>query len=354
MKRIAVLGGGGTGCTLAADLTVKGCEVALYESADDWENLKEVQKAEAIHVTGQIKNADAQIKLLTDDMREAVNGAELIFIAVVAYRHEAICKELAPLLQDGQIVCFSAGYCGSILLRRYLHKDRDVVIGETQGNLYSCRLVDHATVFCATPYTPKKAAAFPGKDTGKLIDALKDLYPCSPCKNILEATLNSPNISGHLAGSLLNTCAIERNPGFRLYMDGLSDGVINCMQEVENEKCAVMEAAGLSGDRQTDMAKRLMQYGRFPELDDFRSLSGPNSMKHRYISEDASTGQTILISLGKATGVATPCSEALVVLASVINRTDYLKNGRSLESLGLGGMTIDQIYTYLETMEAQL
>lgn len=351
MKKIAVIGGGGTGCTLAADLTMKGYHVALYEQAEYWKNLKEIQKSGTIRLTGEIENGEAAIHILTDCMEEAVKSAELIFIAAVAGRHASICKELAPLLYDGQVVCFSAGFCGSIILRQYVPAGKDVMIGETQGNIYSCRIADRATVFNAIPYSPKKAAAFPAKDTERLIQKLNSIYSCSPCKNVLEAALNSPNVTGHLAGALLNTCAIERNPGFRLYMDGLSNGVIRCIEEVENEKCAVMEAAGLNGERNSEMAKRLMQYDRFPELDGFRSLAGPDSMTHRYISEDAATGQALLISLGKACGIPTPCSQALVTLASVINKTNYLETGRTIESLGLGGMTAKQMNRYLETLE---
>ena len=350
LKNIAVLGGGGTGCTIAANLTLAGQNVALYEHFQHWENLREIQKnGGVIHLTGQIFNGDAKIYRITDNMREAVQKAEIVFIAVIAGRHESLCKELAPLLRDGQVICFSAGYCASIILRKHLPKDRDVIIGEMQGNVYSCRMVNSTTAFSATPYTPKKVSAFPAKDTNKLVEALSEIYPCSPCKNVLEAALNSPNVSGHLAGSLLNTCAIESNPDFRLYADGLSEGVLRCIQAVEEEKCAVMEAAGLTCERHLGMVARLMQYDSFPELDDFRSLSGPNSMKHRYIVEDASTGQALLISLGEAVHVPTPYSQALVTLASAINQMDYHAHARTIQELGINNMSVDEINQYLET-----
>lgn len=343
MKKIAVLGGGGTGLTMAADLTIKGHEVRLYEEPGSWKNLKDVQTQGGIRMEGNAGSGFAKVSLLTDSLEEAVKGAEVILVAVIATRHQKLARELGPLLADGQTVCFSAGNCGTLILRKYIPDGVNVVTGEMQGNVYPCRLVGKAVVSSAFPYMTKKAAAYPAKDTAALISAMEEVYPCAPAKNVLEAAFNSPNISIHLAGSLLNTCAIEKNPDFCMYQEGLSQGVLTCIEQVEREKKIVMDAMGYEHVSHLGMMKKLVEYGQHKELDAFRRVAGPSSMTHRYIEEDASTGQALMISLAHNLGFKLPCMEALVCLASVINGKDYLAQGRTAGYLGWAGLDAEAI-----------
>jgi opine dehydrogenase len=70
---------------------------------------------------------------------------------------------------------------------------------------------------------------------------------------------------------------------------------------------------------------------------------GPRSMNSRLITEDIPYGLVPLASFGRLAGVPTPVMEALITLASTINQTDYRQVGRTVESLGLVGMGIDEI-----------
>ena len=77
--------------------------------------------------------------------------------------------------------------------------------------------------------------------------------------------------------------------------------------------------------------------------DDFRQVSGPSSMRHRYITEDASVGQSLFLSLAHSLGMTLPCMESLVLLAGVINGENYLRDGMTLASLGLDGLSAGEI-----------
>ena len=349
MKKVAIIGGGGTGCTMAADVTLRGFEAALYDRRDHWENLQGIQENGGIEMTGQGSTGFAKVALLTDRMEEAVQGAELILIAAVAGRHEEICKELAPLLREGQTVCFSAGNFGSLILKELLGMDSPVVVGEMLGNVMSCRVVGKGKVFSARPYATKKVAAFPAVDNERLVAALNPVYPCEPIRNVFEAALNCPNLTIHLAGSILNTGAIDRNPHFAFYRDGLSPNVIHILEAMEREKTQIMERMGYLNLPHVPYMKQLADYGNYPELDGFRSLEGPSSMTHRYISEDASTGQSVLLSLAELMGFEMPCMRAFVTIASAMNGVDYLAAGKNLKTMGLEGLTPEEINQYLET-----
>ncbi|MCX5971073.1 MAG: NADP transhydrogenase subunit alpha, partial [Coprothermobacterota bacterium] len=53
-------------------------------------------------------------------------------------------------------------------------------------------------------------------------------------------------------------------------------------------------------------------------------------------------------SLGKMLGVPTPVSDALTVMTCTLNATDYWKEGRTVEMLGLDpNWSLEQLQTYL-------
>jgi opine dehydrogenase len=67
-------------------------------------------------------------------------------------------------------------------------------------------------------------------------------------------------------------------------------------------------------------------------------MKGPEHLKDRYIAEDVPYGMVLLSTLGDLLGVPTPTHDAVIQLASVINRTHYLKTGRGAKELGLAKM----------------
>lgn len=58
-----------------------------------------------------------------------------------------------------------------------------------------------------------------------------------------------------------------------------------------------------------------------------------------------------LASLGEMVGLKPTLMKSLIVLASKINKTDYWKNGRTCEKLGIAGMSVKELNEFLETGE---
>ena len=51
--------------------------------------------------------------------------------------------------------------------------------------------------------------------------------------------------------------------------------------------------------------------------------------------------------------VPTPTTRALIHISSVIHDTDYWRGGRTMEKLGLAGMTVEELKRYLLEGPAQ-
>ena len=69
MAQVAVLGGGGTGCYIAAELKLRGYSVNLYEEAAYWhENIDGIQKRGGVELTGNGLNGFAVLDKITDNL----------------------------------------------------------------------------------------------------------------------------------------------------------------------------------------------------------------------------------------------------------------------------------------------
>lgn len=103
-------------------------------------------------LVGSCGTGHAVIRRITFDVEEALAEAEVVLVSAMAKRHEAITDWIAPHLKDGQIVCFSAGNCASITLKKK-RGDKKVIVGEMQGNIDSCRLVSPTKEIKGNPHT---------------------------------------------------------------------------------------------------------------------------------------------------------------------------------------------------------
>lgn len=350
MKRITVMGGGGTGIMMAADLSMKGHEVTLFELSEHAKLINEVKERGYVEITGNAVNGKAEIGTITTDIETAMKEPEYILIGAMAQRQEEFMDLMVPYLKDGQVVCFSAGNCASVILKNKI-KDKNILVGEMQGNIYPCRMLPDGKLISAFPYKEKGMAAFPAKDNEAFIRAMNEVYPCHAVKNVFEAALNSPNTSIHLAGSLLGTAKMETMEDFRLYRDGLSPSVAALIAAVEEEKALVMEKMGYVMGRAIGTIEALLEYEKHPELEIFRSLEGPTGISHRYITGDAYAGNALLLSIAKEFDIPAPLGEGLLSIASALNKTEFYKNGRTLSYFGLTGMSPEEINIYLETGE---
>ncbi len=350
MKHVTVIGGGGTAIFMAAYLTVQGHQVTVCDQEWHSAKLRAIQAGgNHVDLIGNCGEGHAVIHKITFDVAEALADAEIVLISAMAKRHGDIAAWIAPHLKDGQTVVFSAGNCGSLLLKKELGS-KQVVVGEMQGNFGPCRLVDTATITCAFPMGEKPVAAFPAKDNDALVAALSQVYPCRAVKNIFQATLSSPNVAIHLAGTLMNAGNMESRKDFRLYQDGMTPSVAAVIAAVEDERAQVMEAMGYPVVRHIGQIHALMEFPKHPEQAQFRVLAGPTKGVHdRYVVEDAHAGNSLLASLARATGVKTPVVDGLLAIASVLNDEDFYAGGLTLENLGLAGKSADEINAYLET-----
>ena len=350
MSKICVVGAGGTGWSVAAELSLRGYEVWLYDVFSE-ESYSESNVQ--VKLAGSLQG-EATISAVSNNAESCLKNASHVICCTISNEDENVAKKIAPYLEKGAYVLLSAGNLGSYVYRKVFETcgREDVVVGETSGNLFSCRFQGDHEAFFGGAYEPKRAAAFPARQTADLIGAFKGIYELSPASSILEAAFNGPNLLSHISLIVVNAGAIETNEGtYYSFKQAICPSTIAIVDQLWKEKKAVMDCLGLPCGPSPANNFRKYADPDIHEFDNFKELSGPNSMQERHISEDIPVIGCLFVSVAEAVGKPAVLYKSLVNVASAINGTDYYRHGRTLENLVLGHLKGKEIAAYFECAE---
>lgn len=361
---IAVLGGGNGGHAIAANLSLAGFKVNFFELPQFAESFEKVLRTKEIQIQGISIDGVAKLNLATTDIQQAIKDAEVIFVITPAFGHKAMAEVCTPFVQDGQIIVLMPGSGGSLEFVNIFKQrkvQREVTFAESCTLPYGARLKGpgHVSVLINAMILP--TGVFPSKKTEEVIPKLKQFYSMIIlAKDVLEAAINNPNPIVHPVATLLSATRIEHSKGeFYLYAEGMTPAVARTYESLNQERLSICKALGYKLHHWDNLEFKDYNLGETEEECRYRILNtsmdaafgkdgiyagikmkGPEHLKDRYVTEDVPYGMVLLSTLGDLLGVPTPTHDAVIQLASVINRTDYWKTGRGMKQLGL--FTLDK------------
>jgi opine dehydrogenase len=361
---IAVLGGGNGGHAVAANLSLAGYKVNFFELPQFAESFEKVLRTKEIQIQGISIDGVAKLNLATTDIQQAIKDAEVIFVITPAFGHKAMAEVCAPFVQDGQTIVLMPGSGGSLeFINIFKQKKvkREVTFAESCTLPYGARLKGpgHVSVLINAIILP--TGVFPSKKTEEVIPKLKQFYSMIiPAKDVLEAAINNPNPIVHPVATLLSATRIEHSKGeFYLYAEGMTPAVARTYESLNQERLFICKALGYKLYHWDNLEFKDYNLGETEEECRYRILNtsmdaafgkdgiyagikmkGPEHLKDRYVTEDVPYGMVLLSTLGDLMEVPTPTHDAVIQLASTINRTDYWKTGRGMKQLGLS--TLDK------------
>lgn len=394
-KPIAILGAGATGQAMAADISLAGKKVHLYELPEFKRGIEDVIKSKKIEIIPgwEInlrdfkRNGIAEIDVATTDMEEALDGVGLIAISVPAVGHKLFFERMIPYLKDGQAVTVFPDNFGSLMLRKMLRekgKDLNIIIGGWSSMPYAARLVQPGKIMIYCRTLSLRGDALPSNDCNKFFEIMEGFPPFATVDikkgdTVIGIGLDNPNPPVHCPGVLLNVGAIE-NAGrvekiygddekkdYDLYGDGISPSVAKVQLQFYKEQRQIAEALGIKiveYDDRLFMNRGSVMYmaylgeekGFFPfekplppvaELRKHGMTTGPWTVQTRYFTEDIPVGAYVAYQLAKKFGVETPVVESVIRLGSVVCGTNFLATGRSLGDLGIADMSKEELLRYL-------
>ncbi len=377
-KKVAILGAGNGGYAMAADLSMVGYEVNLYEHPNFADNLKPVSDLGGIEMLSRTpagkdltlpaggKTGFVKIEgKVTSDAKEAIENTTIIMLVVPAFAREAFIKEFAEYLEDGQIIVIWPGYFGALQCAKLL-KDlgvkKNVAIAETESLIYNCTKIGGAKVYNKGNKDNLLLSVFPSKDKEKVFNELNNIYPqFRLSENVLQTTLANGNPSLHPQSVLLNLYRVERK--FFPYDEKLdkpvqkaydaTPGMARVMEEVDKEKVAIGEKLKIKipaiktqieafyGAKGSNLYETLMNCYAY------EVQGAPTSIENRYVTEDVPFGLVPFALLGKQIGVPVNHLEAMSHIGCAVTGRDFWNEGMNMEKAGLAGMNADEILEYL-------
>lgn len=351
----AVVGAGHGGLAMAGHLALMGHDVRLYNRGGA--RLGPVRAAGGVRLEGALRGF-ARLRVATDDPGEALGGADAVMVVVPASGHPEVARLLAPHLRDGQVVVLHPGRTlGAIAFEHALREagcQADVTVAEAQTLLYASRTVGPARVRVFQVKRQVPVAALPAGRTPEVIRRVGAALPqLVPAPHVLKTSLDNVGAVLHPAPALLNLARIQAGVPFAYYLDGVTPAVAAVLEAVDAERLAVAAALGVEACSAREWLAEA--YGvQGPDLGAairanpaYRGLPAPAGLPTRYLSEDVPTGLVPLASLGEFLEVPTPVINSLITLASLAAGTDFRALGRTLERVGLRGMSVGDIHAYV-------
>ena len=366
-KRISIIGSGNAGMTAAYHLSKHGSDVCLYDAQGFHEHLDHVRLRCGIRALEEFEGDKLlfggfePIQLVTSSIEEAVNFADVLLMPVPSYAQEILFESMIPYLKHGQIIALLPGNYGSLVLNQLLikrgYQHLELTFVDAISIPWACRIVGDAEIAILGIKQFLPVAVFPNDKGHATIDLLQPFFPIPLrlLENVIVAGLGNINFGAHPVYTILNMGILENFDGkFSFYHDCCSEATASVAEVLDQERLAVGRALGFRLPSDLDVMNAL--YGKNESnIVDFnrnsdthkKIRSAPSSPTHRYISEDVPFLLVPCLEFARLGGVETPILEALTNLAGVFNHINYVQEGRTLQSMGLETMKIDEIVRFV-------
>jgi opine dehydrogenase len=357
--RIAVLGGGNGSFAAAGDFAFQGHDVRLWRR--DAKTVAAHREAGSRMVLKDSNGQhDVQLALVTSDMAEAIRGAELVLCPAPAFAQSDIARQLAPHLRDHQVVFLPPATFGSMIFAsaaRAAGNRAKVGFAETGTLPWLTR--KHGPFEVAITIRAKRlpVGAFPLDAADHALDVIVRAFPgiIEPCGDALSGALMNAGPIIHPPLIVMNAGPIEHFERWDIHKEGTQAAIRRVTDALDAERISVREALGY-GAPHFPLAHHyategeIWMYGRgshdrLTDSGDWRERLVLR--EHRYMREDLQLGLSFLVSVAELAGVATPLAKSFIAIGGAICGEDFMKNGRTLASLGLGGLDRGQLQKLL-------
>jgi len=359
--KFAVLGTGNSGQAFAADITLKGYSVNLAEVPEFEDNLRTIEKKGGIEISGEAGNGFARLNMLTTDLKQAIEGVDIIIVGGSAFAHEPFSRALA---NDGQFILFTSNF-GALRFRNWMKEagiTTRVTPVESMSLLYATRAIEPGVVACIGLKSELPVAALPASRTTEFLDLINPVFPeFVAAENVWTTSVNNVNPIVHPPMVLFNAGRIEATggKGWNLYADGATECVTQIMMAMDTERMALLDLVSSDGIAFKDSFENfyakyslgkqtLSETLRQSPIHGNPAFPAPSCIDTRYVNEDLPYGLAPWSSIGRQWGVPTPHIDAVIRLVHTMLGKNYFVDGLTGEKLGIAGMTPKDLKAIIE------
>jgi opine dehydrogenase len=354
MSVVAVLGAGGGGLSCAAELSLAGHSVRLWNRTE-----ASLPGSGVISYTGVLGEGSVTAAAASTDLRVVLDGADAVVVSLPALGHGAVFAGLAALGCAVPVVLNPGHTGGALHLRRVFAASGVPLppVAELSTLTYVARRPpgDPRGVRITGRAGRVRCAALPGGEEAAACAAA--LFPgtLSPVPDVLATSLSNVNLVLHPPGAILSAAWVEATGGaFTFYVAAMTDGVGRVVDALDAERRSV---AAAFGHKLPSLAEEMALVGTVPSSlaasgdtaaavragEANKTLRAPDSLGHRYYREDFPYAVTPFLALAAIAGVDTPVAAALLTVARALTGglDDALDGGLDAAGLGIDGLTVD-------------
>ena len=350
-----IIGSGAGGQTMGAYLAQKGYPVRMFDI--NKELIAKLKTLDELQAIGCFE-AHGKPDVITDDIAEAMEDADIILVPSTTDAHEWIANNIRPYVRDGQMIVLFPGHMGGALLMSQILRSGPnppkLIIAEAADLLYPCRVKEPGVILHTGVKEHVGVATFPSKDIDTVIDTLKPLFPNMEKKNSIMETSMKVGGTLHIIPTLMNVNKMDLGQDYDYYMEGVTPNIAKLILAVHEEGSNVMAKLGVP---KKDFVQGLVKAYHLPETNDlyaciqscqpYVGLKNPKDLHHRFVHEEMLATFVPMSSFGKEFGIETPLIDAFINMCQIFTGIDYRKEGRTVEKMGLKGKTPEEMVALL-------
>lgn len=390
-KPIAVLGAGAVGKAMAADCALGGAKVRICDLEPfAKQTLFGVKErgikfyGDQLNLYGFERSGMAVFDRVTTDVAEAVEGAGIIIVTTPAIGHKPFFQQLIPALEDGMVIHIYPDNYGSLVLRKMMREagcTKNIIVGGWSSSTYGSRVDIKGGVVLPSVRAYYRAitlrgASLPSTDQADFLESTKYMPSMDAVTHgdgpvggdtVMDIGFSNVNPVLHCPGTILGVGVME-NFGvifgedkykYSIYSHAYCPSISQVQYSFYQEQCKLAKAMGVGiqefeknqfFSRENILGCEYMGMDYvipFDQQDPIQFGTGPFTMDNRYITEDVPVGCHVYHELGKRFGIRTPVIDSMINLASAILERDFYEEGYTLDYLGLGHMTNEEMLKYL-------
>jgi opine dehydrogenase len=198
---------------------------------------------------------------------------------------------------------------------------------------------------------------YPARHAGRALGVIREAFPSvHGCGDALSGALMNAGPVIHPPLMVMNAAPLQHFDKWDIHTEGTQPAVRAVTDRLDQERIAVREALGYaaphypladhySSDRWMygDAHRQLQKSGDWREHIDLHS--------HRYITEDTVLGLAFLASAARWAKVDAPIAHGLLAIVGGFLGRDLREGERTLETLGLAGLSREQLQQRLQQGE---
>ena len=359
---VVVLGGDCAGLAVAGRLARGGHRVVLWEAPPAAGPTAPPREHRQLRLSGAGGEAVAPLAITTSAPFEAMAAGDVLVTCASLHEQAVFNDLLLPLVEPRHMLVLLPGGLSSLAHAKWLRdRGRGVAglptLAESDTSPVVCHLVGPDHIHVSAVVDGPGFGVFPASRTAATMATLQELFPCSRAyPHVVAAALAAVASFLRAPALLMNAAVVEHaGAGFSPFRDGFTLGVSRVGEALDAERLALAAALGL--DLPT-AAEELCAWGIGPRGDLWAAVNGsfaltqvadPEATPLERLADDVGFGLRLWVELAGQLGVPAPVTRSLVELHAAAIGPDRRQMDRSLDDLGIAGMTAAALGRFLDT-----